>query len=216
MYGNLLVTPTLLDSFDFASSCPPDWRDRAMAGFVTTIKREHVDYPAFVKKGRDFENRVYRTCNEAIDLEDALDNNGSKLFNKVVKAVYGSSFQDKIKKNVTVDGEKVFLFGYTDAQTEHAIDDIKTCLKWSGRDKYLGKNQHIQYLYMTGKQLFRYIVAEWESEFSNKIKSVNIIEYTNPGVDKLEKILFKRIKDMFTFIRNQGLWDDYYFTFSKN
>lgn len=216
MFGNVLVTATLLDSFEFAVNAPPSWRHTADKGFIQKIKREKAEYPYWVQKGMDFEDAVYKVCKGSKSLQDSLVH-GSDKFKEVVTHCYGGSFQNKLTKNLTIGQHKCFYFGYTDVDFPKETIDLKTCVKWKGRANYLNKAQHKLYLWMNGKPGFRYIVSEWkDAENTNEIKSNHVIEYTSPGVEVLEEEIVSRTQAMFDYIQAQGLWEDYYFTFSKN
>lgn len=216
MFGKVLVTATLLDSMDFAKSAPPAWKESGMRDFVAKIKREPITYPDWVQKGMDFEAHIYDTCRRANNAADVL-NQGSDNFKKVASECYGARFQCKLQGDIEVGSEKVFLFGFSDAETPNLTIDLKTCLKWKGERKYLDKNQHKMYLYLNKKPAFRYIVAEWKDpDNSNEINSVHSVDYTNPGHAALEGYMIDKIAELFEFIRSQDLWNDYYYTFSKN
>ena len=186
-----------------------------MKDFKAKIKREKIEYPAWVGKGMEFEDQVIKVCQRSKVLDDT-QHVGSNMFRDVVQRVYGGKFQNKLKRNLTIGEDKVFYFGYSDVEFDNTTIDIKTCMAWKGEDKYLAKNQHLLYLWMNGKKYFQYIVVEWLHENSNEINSVNIVDYTSPGSIKLESIIKDRTVKLFEFIRDCGLWHEYYFTFSKN
>ncbi len=216
MFGQLLVTATLMDSYDFAISAPPSWKTSAMNDFVGKIRRDKVDYPSWVAKGQDFEDNIYAVCTYSKTKGEALSK-GSKHFQHVVAECYGGTFQNKLQKKLTIGEDECFFFGYTDVDFPGTTKDIKTCLKWKNAAKYLGKNQHKVYLWMNDKEKFEYVVVEWtDPDNSNDINSVHTIPYLNPGSDILEMMIIAKTKEMFEFIRKQNLWNDYYYTFSKN
>jgi len=214
MYGKLLVTATLLDSFDFASSAPPSWKARAMMDFVSKIRREQIDFPAWVHKGEDLEAQVQAVCNTAKSRDDLKV--GSDNFQKVTNACYGGTFQNKLKLTMEIDGTKCFFFGYSDVEKKDTTIDIKTCLAWKTKSKYLNKSQHLIYLMINGNAKFEYVVVEWEDENLPDIKSVHIIPYNSPGKDILKRMIAERVTNMFGFIRQNNLWQDYFHIFSKN
>ena len=216
MYGSVLVTPTLIDAMDWAKSAPPSWKDRAVKDFVTKIKRETVDYPDWVQWGMDFENTVYNVCNGSTTI-DQLNGKGSDLFQDVCKQCFGGSFQNKLSKKLEVMGEKCFFFGYTDVDFPDKTIDIKTTIDFKGADKYLGKSQHKMYLWMNGKPHFEYLIVEWKAaEAPPEIRQIYTVKYENPGNDDLERWIKFKTGKLFEFIHEQNLWDEYYYTFSKN
>jgi len=213
MYGQCLITPTILDAYEFATSAPPSWKERAEASFIAKLKREKEDYPAWVKRGKDFEDTVTRVCNKSLN---KTITQGSEHFNKVSNACQGGRFQEKLSKSIIVDNQKVFLFGYSDVTFPTLIVDIKTTLKYSGEAKYLKGHQHLIYCYMKQIPNFKYIVVEWLNETDDTIKDVHEINYTVPDFESLEERIVIRIISFFEYLRNKGLWLDYYQTFSKN
>lgn len=216
MYGSLLVTATLLDAIEFAISAPPSWRQRAEAGVVSKIKREDAAYPAWVGAGMKFEDTVYRVCNTSDSLRES-QGYGSDKFKEVVAQCYGGTFQNKLSKNLKIGENKAFFFGYTDVDFPKKTIDLKTCIKWKNEQKYLNKMQHKLYLWMNGKPEFEYIVTEWTDENTcDTIKSNHTIPYISPGVDVLEKEIVRRTQCMFDYIHAEDLWEDYFYTFSKN
>lgn len=216
MFGNVLVTPSLLDSFKFATTCPPSWKDSAMKDFIGKIRREEVTYPDWVNKGLDFEDTVYAKCREAATPEDITE--GSECFQRVARECHGGTFQNKLKKNLVVGNHKAFFFGYSDVEKPDLTIDVKTCKAWKGDQKYLNGSQHYMYLWMNGKNMFKYLVAEWVSEDPTdfRINSVNEVTFAAPSVETLEKEIVRRTQDLFDFIYAENLWEDYYYTFSKN
>jgi len=215
MFNQLLVTPSLLDSFDFYKNAPATWKSRAEASFISQIKREPVDYPKWVQAGNDFESCVQSVCNPYSTKEQAL-RNGSDNFKKVVSICHGGKFQQVLKAVRRIDDQDVCFYGRSDVEKPYTTIDLKTTPLYKGEDKYLNKSQHKFYLALNGKKYFKYVVVEWEDDSYIKIASVYEIDYTSPGKEHLLKELDKKVCALFEGIRTMDLWDDYYFTFSKN
>ena len=110
MYNQCLVTPTILDSYEFAKNAPQSWKEKAETGFLAKLRREKVDYPAWVSKGQDFEDTVYRVCNAHRNNFEITQ--GSDEFRQICGKCVGGVFQKKISKKAKIDGEDVFFFGY--------------------------------------------------------------------------------------------------------
>jgi len=218
MYGQCLITPTILDAYEFATSAPPSWKERAETSFIAKLKREKEDYPAWVKRGKDFEDTVTRICNKSQNktLTSVPTKQGSDHFNRVCGVCQGGRFQEKLSKSLIVDAKKVFLFGYCDVTFPDLIVDIKTTLKYSGESKYLKGHQHLIYCYIKQIPNFKYIVVEWLNETDDTIKDVHEINYAVTDFESLEDHIVKIIINFFEYLRNKGLWLDYYQTFSKN
>jgi hypothetical protein len=207
---SLLITPTLLDSYEFFKSCSQDWKNRAYIGLYNTLNRIFEDNePA--KIGREFETKVYANAHNPIV--------GSLLFQKVCNLVNGCSFQYKAKKIIEVDGIEYLLFGKLDAYKTGKIFDIKTTENYKGKDSYLSKWQHIFYTYIMRVNFFMYIVVEWyggdDPEMKYKIEDVHCIEYnTENSGDNLEKIK-SGIKEFISFLETEPeLKEAYYNKFN--
>lgn len=216
---NVLVTPTLLDKFEFLMNSPPSWRERATIGFLQQIRREPGDFPLWVRKGMDFENAVYKQCNKAVNQGDSEITVGSKEFQQVANACLGGKFQQVFKREVLVDGEPVLYYCKLDVLFPNKVIDIKTTLEWKGDDKYLKGWQHIMYLWLTELQEFAYIVAVWQSENADVIKRIHTVEY-NPftfGIaPDFEYDIVQATKELFSHMKNNDMWEDYYYKFSNN
>ncbi len=213
MFGQCLITPTILDSYEFAKSAPPTWTSRAEQGFLAKLRREQVEYPDWVAKGQAFEDTVYRICNAH---HNSPIEKGSELFKKVCNECLGGRFQEKLSKNIHIEGQKVFLFGYCDVTFPELTIDLKTTLNYKGQSKYLNGHQHLLYPYMRGVREFKYIVVQWTDQNAITIQAVHDIHYHAPTMGELENIIIEKISNFFDYLRKNNLWQDYYSIFSKN
>ncbi len=218
MFGQCLVTPTLLDSYEFMMDAPASWSARAEQGFLVKLRREKVDYPAWVSKGQDFEDTVYRVCNAHYKdrFEDDPIKQGSELFQNVCMQCIGGTFQQKLTKKAEIAGEKVYFFGYSDVNFKALTLDLKTTLKYKGPQKYLKGHQHLIYSWIRQVPKFQYLIAQWENEESNAIQAVHTVDYEAPSMDVLEEKITAKVEEFFTYLKANDLWLDYYHTFSKN
>jgi len=218
MFGQCLVTPTILDSYEFAKSAPPSWTVRAEEGFLAKLRREKVDYPAWVKKGQSFEDTVVRVCNAHHNKRFKTNpvKQGSELFQKVVSECIGGTFQEKLSKKMEIDRQKVFLFGYCDVTFPTLTIDLKTTLNYKGESKYLNRHQHLIYSYIRQVPEFKYLVVQWANEDAITIQAVHDIYYHAPDQAELERIIRLKISNFFDYLSQNNLWQAYYYTFSKN
>lgn len=214
----LLITPTLLDSYNFAKTAPPSWRARAYTSLVQKIQRTPFEANAEMKKGIDFENAVYRICNRitASGTTEITEDLGSISFRHVLKKCVGGNFQKVIKRTLNIDGMDVLLYNKLDVYFPDKITDIKTTANFKGEYNYLKGWQHKLYTWASGIDLFEYIVVEWQSKESTIIKDVHNIPYKVRDFDTLENEITSGIQEFFQYLHNKGLYDDYFFIFSKN
>lgn len=214
--GNVLITPTLLDSFEFAKNAPPSWKQRALQDFIAKVKREPTTFPKWVSKGIEFEDAVYDACKTAKRNKLTEITAGSQHFQKVANACLGGSFQEVRIKTLIVRDLEVRCYHKMDVLFPDKIIDIKTTLNWKGEAKYLKGWQHKMYTWAAEIPEFSYLVAVWEDEDSTKISSIESVEYSNNDFEKSEKELVAGIEELFDFLAKMQLFDAYYYTFSKN
>lgn len=216
MTNNLLITPTLLDSFEFVVNAPPSWKARANKDFVAKLRREKTTFPAWVKKGIAFEDAVYLECNRAKAKGQTEVTCGSEHFQSVANYCLPGTYQGVVKREFLLDGEPVVLWGKKDVTLSDRVVDIKTTLKFNP-SKYFRGWQPVMYCWGEGTPHFQYIIVEWKDEDSNEIKKVHFdLEIKYDDTEKLEEKILSGIKEMISYMHQHGLYDDYYFTFSKN
>lgn len=213
----LLVTPTLLNAVEFARNAPPSWKQSAMSDLVAKLRREKSTFPAWVKKGSVFEDAVYNHLSGSVSFNGAI-NTEDAAFRHVCGLCAGGTFQDVRKKEVFVNGydDPVLFYCKLDVLLPNKIVDIKTTLNYKGPSKYLSGFQHQMYCLCAERTAFEYIVVEWVGEEGYAIQNVHTVPYESPAPVVIEAELKKAVSDMLAFLESKNLYDDYYFTFSKN
>ena len=218
MTTTLLITPTLLDAFDFASSCPPSWKDRAFTGLLSKIRREPFTMNPAAQKGIDFEATVYKACEYYNYTNDELTGRFSSYsdhFKSVVQKVQGGETQKVFKKFVDYGEDTLLFYCKLDVFFPKQIIDIKTTANYKGQRKYKDGWQSAMYPIVTGVKDMRYLVAEWENEDSDTVINVHDIQFA-VDIQERETALMKRIEELFQYIHDNGLYEDYFFKFSNN
>ncbi len=212
----LLITPTLLNSFDWLNNCPQSWKDRAYTDIMNTLNREPWKPNRAVRMGIDFENKVYANANRP----DLSSLSASKHFIKVCERVRGYNYQKRTKLVLNVDGEEYYCFGRLDCYSPKEIIDIKTTAKFGGDAKYLAGWQHKFYTALEEVYKFTYLVAEWENaELENfVIREVYEVPYVLDP-DKIEDVI-QEIKDhirkFIDYVNfDDGMKEAYYTRYNK-
>lgn len=214
---SLLITPTLLNSIEFAKNAPPSWKLKAMEDLTAKLRRESGTFPAWVRRGSEFEDAVYMRVNGgSIQPEEGGIDINDPVFLRVCKACAGGTFQDVFKRKETIHGEEVLFYCKTDVVTADRIIDIKTTLNYKGPHKYLGGFQHPMYCWTSGISNFTYLVVQWENEDSWKIKDLFEANYCVVDMEAVRDRIVSATKDALEFIEKKGLYDDFYYTFSRN
>ncbi len=212
----LLITPTLLNSYDWLQKCPPSWKERAYTDIMNTLNREPWKPNRAVRMGIDFENKVYANANRT-DLEKL---NASENFIKICKRVKGFDFQKSTKLIVNVDGEDYCCFGRLDCYSKDEIIDIKTTANFGGNAKYLSGWQHKFYTALEQIRRFTYLVAEWENaELENFIiKDVHEVLY-ELDLNEVESVIHEikdHIRAFIDYVNfDDGMKEAYYTRYNK-
>lgn len=213
-----LITSSLLDSFDWLQNCPKSWQKKAIADFVAMIRREKRPTSPECQRGIDFENLVCKHYNlsesEYIeflksyykDLSGKNLNNAIRSTLAIRKTCEGGKQQEKVMKDIVIDGADYHLFGYADIILPNWIIDIKTTSHFKGNEAYLRRSQHRIYSLCTEKESFIYLVADYEgSSYPKEYYDV----YARTNFDEDLEVISNRIKNLMKFIDLSGLRKDY-------
>lgn len=216
---NRIVGPTLLNSFDWFLTAPDSpkrgtdvtWKQAAFEDIITTIKRLPKEYGPELKKGIEFENAVQHACEE----HNGVARNGSEGYMEAVARCRGGKFQEWCNYFFEYEGLRVRAYGKSDVVFPDKIIDIKTTGNYKGAVSYLKGWQPPIHLLATGKSTFEFLVAEWESKDSLKVKKVyEPIIYA--AHDNMAQAVYDQYHKFITFLRTNNLYEDYIYTFCKN
>lgn len=203
----LLITPTLLNSYNWLRKCPQSWKDRAYNDIMSTLKREPFVTNIAIEKGNNFEKAVYANANSDLDNLQASD-----FFINVCKRVKGYDFQKSIKLDFEVDDEKYCCFGRIDCYSPKEIIDIKTTSNFKGDSQYLTGWQHLFYTAIPNIPNFTYLVIEWESENNYAIKSVNEVKYIMEDKEKVFNTITDGIRTFIDYLKHDDDMSNAYYT----
>lgn len=200
---SILITPTLLNSFDFYCNVRSNtWKQKAFDDLLGTLRRNKPWEPSdAIKAGMQFEKQVYEQC--AMRVKGRIVK-GTELFNRVVDKCAGGEFQRKSKYYVTLAGmefcvysklDVVFEKGSPEHENGHIID-IKTTGEMDpkyGRKKYLEGWQHKVYCVSLGIPTFEYLVAEWQSKTEFKLANIHSILVKHDDLNVVKEEINKHI-----------------------
>jgi len=219
---SLLITPTLLDSYDWLMKAPETtkkgtsitWKEDALNQLEATLTRAPFRPNKAIIKGMEFERLACAKSKvNDIDTLKASDN-----FKKVCRLIKGGDFQVKTKKFVVIDGAEYVLFNRLDVKFPKLIQDIKTTANYRGQASYLSKWQHKFYTLVDEIRDFQYIVAEWKGadidDFT--IKAIHVINYYAEDFEAIEKEIVGHIKLFMEFLEgNEKLKEAYLHTYNR-
>lgn len=174
--------------------------------------RSPMSRPA--QRGIEFEDAVYRCCDNVEFEKPAYPTSSNDLFQEVVKSCIGGKFQTKLKRKEEFEGFTAVFYGKLDVEFPKSIIDIKTTENYRGAQKYLNGYQHEMYPWMANLARFKYIVAVLDPDRDLVVKELNVIEHTitTDLTDKMRGYVGKVIHGM----KSRGLYDDYVNKFSYN
>lgn len=179
-----LITPTLLNSFQYyiqdEYKSPADSR----ADFLKTLSREKFEPNENMQKGIDFEDAVQQYCVDKfepanriithIDNDEQEEINEWDDYSKCVIAcgriVKGGLWQQSCKKDLRVGNQEFLLYGKCDVIKRDTIYDIKFTSNYE-LGKFIDSSQHLIYLYCLDLPKFQYLVSDgndyWREDYHN-------------------------------------------------
>lgn len=192
-----------------------------MNDFIGMLRREKRPTSPECQRGIDFEDLVCKNCNE-MNIADfrtlvnnyykakgvrgeKLDNANNVTFLFYNMCQYGNQ-QEKVMKDIVVDGNEYHLFGYADIVFPNVIYDIKTTTHFKGDEAYLKRSQHRIYSICTGIEHFDYLVADYKG--SNAPQGFYDV-YARTDIDEDIEVISNRIRSLMKFIDLSGLRKDY-------
>ena len=174
-----LITPTLLNSFQYyiqdEYKSPADSR----ADFLRTLSREKFEPNQAMQNGIFFEDSVNDFCKGILKIEvkEPCYWDCVKSIGDIVK---GGLWQQTVKKDLTVGNQEFLLYGKCDVVKRDTIYDIKFTSNYEV-GKFSDSAQHLIYLYCLGLPKFQYLISDgeeyWVEDYHNhagiedKIKS---------------------------------------------
>lgn len=136
----LKISPSLIDSLNYALTCDDDKREAAMDSFMAYLRREPRPTTAAQKSGIEFENMVNRYV---LSGGQAMPENSiARVFGQ---RLLGASLQVTCTKNIEAGGERYFLKGVLDALRAGIIYDIKYTTSYE-YGKFVDSAQHPAYM----------------------------------------------------------------------
>jgi len=170
-----LITPTLINSFQYyiedEFKSPADSR----ADFLKTLSKEKFEPNQAMQKGIDFENDIKAKCdNILLDKKENIDY--EVICNDIATIVKDGLWQQTCKKELKIGNQEFLLYGRMDVIKRDTIYDIKYTSNYE-LGKFLGSAQHLIYLYCTGLPKFKYLISNgkdfWIEDYFNNVN----IEY---------------------------------------
>lgn len=213
-----LITPTLLNSYEYYIQDEFKSLANSRADFLKTLSKEKFEPNQAMQKGIDFENDVLDACNnnlvanylkiEPRFVELILDNGvflTSDMKERAVMKQYihcvenvanivnSGLWQESVKKDLQIGNQEFLLYGRTDVIKRDTVYDIKyTGIYELG--KFLNSAQHLIYLYCTGLPKFKYLISNGKDFWQE--------DYLNNG--NIENEIKSKINDFLSYLENDS------------
>ena len=192
-----LLTHSLLSSWLYAMKDSPyedatTERD-SYQEFLQALRREPGEQTEAMRNGIEFENLVTDIVNGDADT-------GHKWYEaacKVARIVKGGWLQYKAKKEITVSGEKILLYGRLDVLKAGEIIDTKFS-KGYERGKYISSTQHPTYMELIPEaDRFTYLVSNGSEVWTETYRRDE-----TPSITTI-------IESFIEYLKGNGLWEVY-------
>ena len=195
----LLITHSLLNSFDYIFRASDDWQDKAHDSFIRTLNRVDIEATSAMLAGREFEQLVCDVVyGKAVDgshrwLTGATD---------IAGIVKGSCTleQARVHKNMTINGTNYLLYGVLDWLGSGVIFDVKYKENLSNYDvgNYYDNTQHRTYFSLVdGAERFEYLISNGRKVYRES--------YTRQECRPIQQT----ISDFERWLKCYGLWGVY-------
>lgn len=192
-----LLTHSLLSSWLYAMKDSPyedatTERD-SYQEFLQALRREPGEQTEAMRNGIEFEDLV-------TDIVNGLEDHTHKWYEaaaKVARTVKGGWLQYKAKKEMTVSGEQILLYGRLDVLKAGEVIDVKFS-KGYERGKYITSTQHPTYLELIPEaEKFTYLVSN-----GNEVWTETYRRDETPDITVI-------IASFLEYLKANGLWEVY-------
>lgn len=193
----MLITPTLLNSWDFFLSAPEEWEEKAREEFRAMLRREPFLPTPAIQAGIDFERDV-RDVSEGRALNREHDRY-SECVEEIAYIVRGGAWQVKVQKTILSGGNLILLYGKVDVLKGPVCYDIKFTGKYEA-PKYQKSAQHPIYLEcLETVPTFKYLISDGSNVYVEEYQKCDI-EPINPTIE-----------DFFSWLRANPEYGELYF-----
>jgi len=221
-----LITPTLLNSFDWLKNAPSGyWHNKAVEDFSNMLNRIYGEASPMMSIGNDIEAAASRFANYQLraktgdpkEVERVKEKftNLSPQFKRLVDLVSGAAYQQKAKRIVRVDEEEYLIYGKIDFLFSDMIIDTKVTGEYKGQDRYLSGHQHEMYCFCKDIPNFKYIVVEVPDPETKKIRDIFEVPWSTTDTYLLRDPIIEQIREVIEYIKkDEALSKAYYNKFN--
>jgi hypothetical protein len=170
-----LITPTLLNSFDYYYKDDGENQEKSRQDFLRTLSREKSIPNEAMQRGIDWENTIFQYTTSGVTEHKSTD-----LIKEIGDIVKGGIWQYSCKSDIKVCDKDFLLYGKCDVINFDTIYDIKYTSSYD-IGKYQNSAQHLIYLYCLGNlPKFSYLISDgksfWREDYFNNYNIENEIK----------------------------------------
>lgn len=188
-----LLTPTLLNSFQYYKGYEGDHEPLIYEDFLRTLAREPSEPTEAMMKGIEFEHKIYQVTTKAGPSDE-------KVVNELAEVVDSGMWQQSVKKELSHNNMDLLLYGRTDVIKQDYVYDIKFTKNYAF-PKFLDSAQHLVYLYCSQLPKFSYLISNgtewWREDYDNS--------------DEVLELLRTKIDDFLNFLETDHRAKSLYF-----
>ena len=211
-----LITPSILDSYDWYVNCPAHFKTSAFQQISDALNRKPWDPTPAILRGMAFEKMVCANLDDISKEDFMLKFEGHcKDMEKFWARCRNGRQQAKVSKTITVDGVEYYLYGKRDIAFSDVTIDIKTTGDYKGPQYYTSKNQHVLYIACSEIEQFMYMIAEYDDvkEKCVAVYEVNADLKTEVALARIES----KIREFISFLKTDDeLMEAYNKTFCRS
>jgi hypothetical protein len=168
-----LITPSLLNSWQYYLNCHEDYEDSAKESFLFSLKRMKSPTTEAQQKGIDFENYVKLATEGKTGFILDQDQQYAECVSEIADIVQDGAWQVKVYKNMIIDNIQFFLYGRMDVLKGINAYDIKYTENYD-TGKYFDSYQHPFYLSCIDVPNFVYLISDGKNVWREDYKKINL------------------------------------------
>jgi hypothetical protein len=166
---NYLITPSLLNSWQYYLNCREGYEDSAKESFINTLKRIKAPTTEAQQKGIDFENYVKLATEGKKGFITTENQQYADCIQEIADIVEGGAWQVKVYKDMIIDNFNFFLYGKVDVLKGNYAYDIKYTGNYKEAGKFFDSYQHPFYLECLDVPHFAYLISDgknvWREDY---------------------------------------------------
>lgn len=218
--GKLLITQSLISSWNYLHNCYDGCEEDAYNEFLDTLNRVPKETTPEMQNGIDFENLVYSIAGGTFHLtkvptgETARAMGDTVIFEKteypkwfnganaVATVIRGAQTQVKAQRELTIGDTELLVYGILDALKAGSIYDVKFSNKgFSSADlagKYLDSPQHPAYFFIVPEAYdFTYLVSDGEDLYTERYTRKEARPFPEIAKEFLDSLAAMKLLDVY-------------------